>query len=120
MLFDTQIKGRTGSPSVAGSTRRSSAGMSPGSFSHSGRRPPPARRTRPRDPQPAAEKPRGKPFVKGEDSRRVIPNPAVRQERQANEFTREMKACLLGAAEDAGNRMVAISNARLPTKPNKH
>jgi hypothetical protein len=30
-----------------------------------------------------------------------------------------MKACLLGAAEDAGNRMVAISNARLPTKPNK-
>lgn len=42
-----------------------------------------------------------------------------RREQQVNEFTREMKACLLGAAEDAGNRMVAISNARLPTKPNK-
>jgi hypothetical protein len=47
MLFDTQIKGRMGSPSVAGSTRRLSAGMSPGSFSQSARRPPPARRTRP-------------------------------------------------------------------------
>jgi hypothetical protein len=39
-LFDTQIKGRIGSPSVAGSTRR--AGRSPGSVSHSGWRPPPA------------------------------------------------------------------------------
>ena len=39
---------------------------------------------------------------------------------QVNEFTREMKACLLGAAEEAGNRMVAISNARLPKKPNKY
>ena len=29
MLFDTQIKGRMGSPSVAGSTRRLSAGTSP-------------------------------------------------------------------------------------------
>ena len=47
MLFDTQIKGRIGSPSVAGSTKRLSAGMSPGSFSQSARRPPPARRTRP-------------------------------------------------------------------------
>ena len=47
MLFDTQIKGRMGSPSVAGSTRRLSAGTSPGSFSRSGRRPPPARRTCP-------------------------------------------------------------------------
>jgi hypothetical protein len=34
MLFDTQINGRMGSPNVAGSTRRLSAGMSPGSFSH--------------------------------------------------------------------------------------
>ena len=33
MLFDTQIKGHMGSPSVAGATRRSSAGTSPGSFS---------------------------------------------------------------------------------------
>ena len=47
MLFDTQIKGRTGSPSVAGSTSRLSAGMSPGSFSQTARRPPPARRTCP-------------------------------------------------------------------------
>src|SRR6516164_4020601 len=49
ILFDTQIKGRMGSPNVAGSTRRLSAGTSPGSFSQSGRRPPPARRTRPFD-----------------------------------------------------------------------
>ena len=47
MLFDTQIKGRMGSPSVAGATRRSSAGTSPGSFSQTARRPPPAQRTRP-------------------------------------------------------------------------
>ena len=47
MLFDTQIKGRMGSPSVAGSTRRLSAGTSPGSASDTARRPPPARRTRP-------------------------------------------------------------------------
>src|SRR6516162_1008374 len=46
-LFDTQIKGRIGSPSVAGCTRRLSAGTSPGSVSQSARRPPPARRTRP-------------------------------------------------------------------------
>jgi len=51
--------------------------------------------------------------TKGEDPRRVH----GRREQQVNEFTREMKACLLGAAEDAGNRMVAISNARLPKKP---
>jgi hypothetical protein len=30
-----------------------------------------------------------------------------------------MKACLLGAAEEAGNRMVAISNAQLPKRPVK-
>jgi hypothetical protein len=47
MLFDTQIKGRMGSPSIAGSTRRSSAGTSPGSFAQSARRPPSARRDRP-------------------------------------------------------------------------
>ena len=47
MLFDTQIKGRMGSPSVAGSTRRLSAGTSPESVSDTARRPPPARRTRP-------------------------------------------------------------------------
>src|SRR6516225_1672294 len=47
VLFDTQINGRMGSPSVAGSTSRSSAGISPGSFSQTERRPPPARRTRP-------------------------------------------------------------------------
>ena len=47
MLFDTQINGRMGSPSVAGSTSRSSAGTSPGSFSRTARRPPPARRTCP-------------------------------------------------------------------------
>src|SRR6516162_7302748 len=46
-LFETQIKGRIGSPSVAGSTRRLSAGIRPGSLSQSARRPPPARRTRP-------------------------------------------------------------------------
>ncbi len=46
MLFDTQIKGRVGSPNVAGSTSRLSAGTSRGSASDTDRRPPPARRTR--------------------------------------------------------------------------
>src|SRR3974390_73062 len=41
MLFDTQIKGRMGSPKVTGSTRRLSAGTSPGSVSETARRPPP-------------------------------------------------------------------------------
>ena len=30
-----------------------------------------------------------------------------------------MKKCLLDAAEETGNRMVAISNARLPKQPSK-
>jgi hypothetical protein len=47
MLFDTQIRGRIGSPNVAGSTSRLSAGTSPGSASDNARRPPPARRTPP-------------------------------------------------------------------------
>src|SRR2546423_1896822 len=47
MLLDTQIRGRMGSPSVAGSTRRLSSGTSSGSFSATALRPPPARRTCP-------------------------------------------------------------------------
>jgi hypothetical protein len=47
MLFDTRIKGRMGSPNVAGSTSRLSAGTSPGSAPDTDRRPPPARRTCP-------------------------------------------------------------------------
>ena len=31
-----------------------------------------------------------------------------------------MKRCLLDAAEKFGNRMVAISNAQLPKRPNQH
>jgi hypothetical protein len=38
----------------------------------------------------------------------------LRQDEQVNEFAREMKKCLLDAAEETGNRMAAISNARLP------
>jgi len=59
------------------------------------------------------KKPRGKAFVKGEDSRRVVQNAGGK----TATFTREMKACLLTAAENAGNRLVALSNARLPKKP---
>jgi hypothetical protein len=58
------------------------------------------------------KKPRGKPFVKGEDPRRVHGKSGA----QVNEFTREMKRCLLDAAEQSGNRMVAISNERLPKR----
>ena len=53
---------------------------------------------------------------KGEDPRRIH----GRRQQQANEFTREMKRGLLDAAEEAGNRLVAImpgcqsSRANLP------
>src|SRR5271166_2108234 len=45
MLLETHIRGRMGSPRVAGSTSRSSSGRRPGSTSATARRPPPARRT---------------------------------------------------------------------------
>jgi hypothetical protein len=66
--------------------------------------------------KPGLKKPRGKPFVKGEDPRRVHGKSGAR----INAFTREMKQCLLDAAEETGNRMVALSNARLPKQPNQH
>ncbi len=44
---DTQIRGRIGSPSVAGSTRRFSSGTNPWSLMATGLRPPPVRRTLP-------------------------------------------------------------------------
>jgi hypothetical protein len=56
------------------------------------------------------KKPRGKPFAKGEDERRVIPMPTGGR---TATFTREMKTFLLTAAENVGNRLVALSNARL-------
>ena len=39
---------------------------------------------------------KGKPFQKGEDPRRIH----GRQDEQVNEFAREMKKCLLDAAEE--------------------
>lgn len=48
MLFDTHSSGRSGSPSVTGSTSRCSAPTSPASLSLTALRPPPARRTCPR------------------------------------------------------------------------
>src|ERR1700738_3566195 len=83
MLFDTQIKGRMGSPSVAGSTSRWSAGSSPGSFSQTARRPPPARRTcplgngsAPRSALPRLIVERASPVIF--DTRARPPHPAVR------------------------------------------
>jgi hypothetical protein len=46
MLLDTKIKGRMGSPSVAESTKRLSAGTSPESVSDTARRPTPAANNR--------------------------------------------------------------------------
>jgi hypothetical protein len=51
--------------------------------------------------------------TRGEDPRRVH----GKSGQQTNAFTREMKQCLLDAAENVGNRFVAISNARLPKRP---
>src|ERR1700730_8247160 len=89
MLFDTQIKGRMGSPSVAGSTSRWSAGSSPGSFSQTARRPPPARRTcpfgngsAPRSALPRLIVERASPVIF--DTRARPPHPAVRTSTAAN------------------------------------
>src|ERR1700732_2337801 len=89
MLFDTQIKGRMGSPSVAGSTSRWSAGSSPGSFSETARRPPPARRTcpfgngsAPRSALPRLSVERVSPV--SFDTRARPPHPAVRTSTAAN------------------------------------
>ena len=55
---------------------------------------------------------KGKPFQKGEDPRRVH----GRQLEQTNVFAREVKKCLVDAAEAVGNRMAAIANAKLPKR----
>src|SRR6516225_6446074 len=47
MLFDTQVRGRMGSPRVTGSTKRLRAGKRPGSLAATRLRPPPLRRTFP-------------------------------------------------------------------------
>jgi hypothetical protein len=61
-------------------------------------------------------KPRGKPFEKGDDSRRA----PGRTPAQRNLFTREVKDALVEAGENFGNRLVALHNAKLPKKPNSN
>jgi hypothetical protein len=63
--------------------------------------------------KPGLKKPRGKPFEKGDDPRRAQLVPGGR----THAFTREMKDCLKTAAENVGNRLVAIANAKLPKRP---
>ncbi len=58
---------------------------------------------------------RGKPFVKGEDPRRQHGS----KPGHGQGFTREMRECLLSAAENVGNRLAAISNEKLPKRPTK-
>ena len=53
------------------------------------------------------------PFAKGEDPRRVH----GRQPQQGNAFGREMKRCLLDAAEAVGNRMVAMPPGAASRRP---
>jgi hypothetical protein len=61
--------------------------------------------------KPGVKKPRGKPFEKGDDPRRGQGVPGGK----TAAFTGEMKNCL--QAENVGNRLVAISNAKLPKRP---
>jgi len=89
MLFDTQIKGRMGSPQVAGSTSRLSAATSSGSASDTDRRPPPARRTRPfasgspsRSSSPRLIVERARPLIFETSAR--PPRPALRASAAAN------------------------------------
>ena len=58
---------------------------------------------------------KGKPFQKGEDPRRQH----GRKDDQPNLFTRKVKDALLKGGVDAGNHLVELNNARLPTRPTK-
>src|SRR5262245_18998446 len=90
MLLETHRSGRSGSPSVAGSTRLCSAGSKPGSRSLTAFRPPPARRAyRPSGSGPASisSSPRliverASPVIR--DTTASPPQPAVRTSAAAN------------------------------------
>ena len=73
--------------------------------------------TSPLFPEPPLKKPRGKgkPFVKGEDPRRVH----GRKKGQVNARTRHLQEVLLQAAEDTGNRLAKLFNAKLPHQPTR-
>src|SRR5262249_27660067 len=89
MLFDTQISGRMGSPSVAGSTRRFSAGASPGSVALTALQPAPDRRTLPlangaasRSSSPRLMVERARPVIRETTAR--LPQPAALTSPAAN------------------------------------
>src|SRR5215510_1913975 len=89
MLFDTQISGRIGSPRVAGSTRRFSAGTSPGSVVLTALRPAPERRTLPlangaasRSSSPRLMVERARPVIRETTAR--LPQPAALTSPAAN------------------------------------
>ncbi len=64
-----------------------------------------------------AKKPRGKgkPFAKGQDPRRKL---RPREPGQTTAASRKVLEALTRAAATAGDRLVAIWNAKLPDKPN--
>jgi len=64
-----------------------------------------------------SKKPRGKgkPFVKGEDTRRMH----GRKRGQVNASTKRLQEVLLQAAENTGNRLAKLFNAKLPHQPTR-
>jgi hypothetical protein len=71
----------------------------------------------PEPPLSPFKKPRGKgkPFVKGEDTRRVH----GRKEGQVNASTKRLQEVLLQAAKNTGNRLAKLFNAKLPHQPTR-
>ncbi len=88
-LFDTQTRGRIGSPKVSGSTNRRNASRSPGSSSPSACRPPPLRRMRPigngaasKSSSPRLIVERASPVIS--ETTASLPRPAARTSAAAN------------------------------------
>ena len=110
MLFDTQIKGRMGSPRMAGSTRRLSSGHKPRIVSATARRPPPERRTWPfgsgsasRSSSPRLIVERASPVIRATTESRPILRSAPRPPQTISGLARRA----------AADRVPAILNAAL-------
>ena len=108
-LFDTQSSGRTGSPSVAGSTRRLRSSSSVASVSVSDRGPPPSRRTRP--------------SASGGPSRSFSPRPMVLRASPVTLDNRRQTTPSGGARLARGKQpataLVSFRTVRFPALPNR-
>ena len=122
MLLYTQIRGRIGSPRVAGSTRRLSSGTSSRLISLTALRPPPARRTcpfasgsAPRSSSPRLIVERASPVISATIAR--PPQPAVRTSAAANRRRPVRRACGRLSPSDIEWRLHRSCNRSTPVRP---